>query len=426
MARRLYTVLFYCAVPIIVLRLLLRSLRAPDYRRRIGERFGRFAAPKLRNCIWIHAVSVGETVAAEPVVRELQKRYPQRDIVVTTMTPTGSERVRALFGDTVFHVYAPYDIPWAIRRFLRRVRPSLLLILETELWPNTLDQCRRRGIPAILINARLSARSAIGYQNLSMLSRPMLQDLSAVVAQTQADANRFQTLGLAPERLRVSGSIKFDITLDAALQAQAQRERGAWGAGRPVWIGASTHAGEDEILLEVHRQLLAQYPALLLVLVPRHPERFNAVAELVERRGFSLARRSQTGVPAAGTQVLVCDTMGELLLLYGIADIAFVGGSLVERGGHNMLEAAAWARPIVTGSSDFNFLAISDKLQQAGALVKVASPTGLAEQLRRWLDDEDARQRAGQAAVNVVSGNRGALQKLFAALTPWLQQQERA
>lgn len=412
--RWLYTLLLYSLLPLILLRLWWRGRLAPAYRRRIGERFGFFTAPPLRAPIWVHAVSVGETIAAAPLIRALQQRHPERDIVVTTMTPTGSERVRALFGDSVFHVYAPYDLPDALARFLTRLQPTLALIVETELWPNTVEACAARGIPSLLVNARLSERSARGYARIGALTESMLQSLTGVVAQNVADGERFVALGLPRERLTVSGSIKFDIELSAELRERAAAERERLGlAQRPVWIAASTHEGEDDALLDAHIALRQRHPDLLLLLVPRHPERFDAVAALIAQRGLSVVRRSSGAVVDADGAVLLGDTMGELLLLLGCADIAFVGGSLIARGGHNMLEPAAWGLPIITGDSDFNFREISLLLQQAGALVKVADTNALTETLATLLDDAAERQQRGAAARQVVEQNRGALEKLL-------------
>jgi 3-deoxy-D-manno-octulosonic-acid transferase len=417
-SRWCYTALFYLALPIVVLRLLWRARLAPLYRERIAERFGFFSAPPQTGGIWVHAVSVGETIAAAPLIRTLQARFPQLPITVTTMTPTGSERVRALFGDSVFHVYAPYDLPDAIARFLRRLQPRLLIIMETELWPNTVHACASQSIPIVVANARLSARSARGYRRLGDLTASMLGELTCVAAQNAEDGARFIALGLSPAQLVVTGSIKFDIALDAELVARAQQTKTQWRQGdRIIWIGASTHAGEDEILLRAHRQLRTQYADALLILVPRHPERFNAVAASIEMVGFAYCRRSDATPVTRATTVLLGDSMGELLYLYGCADIAVVGGSFVARGGHNTLEPAAWGMPIIAGASAFNFREITELLTQAGALTIAENGDALAEQLILLAGNMQLRAERGAAARLVVEQNRGALEKLNAEIT---------
>jgi 3-deoxy-D-manno-octulosonic-acid transferase len=415
--RALYTTLFYLLLPLILLRLWWRGRRAPAYRRRWRERFGLFAAPAPQPAIWVHAVSVGETIAAAPLVSALQAQYPTHRLVVTTTTPTGSERVRALFGDSVFHVYGPYDTPGCVARFLDRVQPALTVVMETELWPNLIHGCRSRNIPVVVANARLSERSARGYARLGGLTRAMLAEVSLVLAQNAADGDRFVTLGLPRDRLAVTGSIKFDLTLDETLRQRAATLRSVVGERSLCWIGASTHEGEDEPLLIAHEALCQRYADALLLLVPRHPERFDAVARLIEARGFRYQRRSQAGERiATGTQVLLGDTMGELLLLYGCADVAFVGGSLIERGGHNTLEPAAWGIPVLTGPSDFNFSEISRLLSEAGAQVKVADADALAAELLALAAQPELRNRRGEAAQAVMAANRGALARHVAAL----------
>jgi 3-deoxy-D-manno-octulosonic-acid transferase len=416
-----YTALFYLALPLVLLRLFWRARLAPAYRARIAERFGFFSAPARIGGIWVHAVSVGETIAAAPLIRTLQARFPQLPIAVTTMTPTGSERVTALFGDSVFHVYAPYDLPDALARFLRRVQPRLVIIMETELWPNTVHECARRGIPLVLANARLSARSARGYGRLHALTAPMMRELTRVVAQNAEDGERFIELGLPRQQLLVSGSIKFDIVLDQQIVARAQQTKSEWQAGgRIIWIAASTHAGEDEIFLQAHKQLREISSDALLILVPRHPERFNAVAALIERAGFTYTRRSTATAIGHGTAVLLGDSMGELLYLYGCADIAAVGGSFIERGGHNTLEPAAWGLPIISGPSVFNFREIAASLSAVGALTIANTADELASQLVLLAGDPVLRDNRGVAARQLVEKNRGALQRLTDEITPFL------
>lgn len=417
MNRTLYTLLLHLALPLIALRLYLRGRKAPAYRQRIAERFA-FKLPPLKpGGIWVHAVSVGESIAAAPLIRALREHHPELPITVTCMTPTGSERIRALFGDQVQHCYLPYDLPWAAARFLDRVRPKLAVIMETELWPNHIHQCARRGIPTVLANARLSAKSARSYARFAGLTRPMLAEMSWIAAQTEAEAERFRQLGARPECVSVTGSIKFDLTIDPELQSRAQALRASWGADqRPVWIAASTHAGEDEIILAAHRRLLAEKSDSLLILVPRHPERFEAVHVLCQREGFATVRRSSGQPVGEGDQLLLGDTMGELLFLYALADVAFVGGSLVPNGGHNLLEPAALGLPVLSGPHLFNFLEIAAQLREAGALAEVADGEALAEQLRQLLESDAKRQSMGEAGYSVIKANQGALEQLLGGL----------
>lgn len=412
--RFIYTVLFYLLLPLVLLRLLWRARRAPAYAHRWRERFG-WIAPRAtrRPAIWVHAVSVGETLAAVPLLRQLLQHYPSHDLVVTTTTPTGSERVRAVFGEQVLHVYGPYDLPSCVGRFLTRVRPRLAIIMETELWPNTLLACRARGIPVLVANARLSERSARGYARVAGMTRAMLGAVSCIAAQTEADAARFVALGAAPERLAVTGNIKFDLSIDAAQRERARIWHERWRAGgqRPVLLAASTHPGEDELLLEALALLLVQIPDLLLVLVPRHPERFAPVRQLAERR-FNVQLHSAAEPVAATTAVLVGDTMGEMAALLGASDLVFMGGTWVERGGHNLIEPAAWGRPQLCGPSLFNFAEVSRLLLEAGGLRVVQNPADLAQAAVELLRNPEAAERMGAAGRRIADANRGALQRL--------------
>ncbi|MGH8437314.1 MAG: lipid IV(A) 3-deoxy-D-manno-octulosonic acid transferase, partial [Pseudomonas sp.] len=396
------------------------------YAKRIGDRFA-FNLPRLKaGGIWVHAVSVGESIAAAPLIRELLVRYPDLPITVTCMTPTGSERIRAMFassefGDRVQHCYLPYDLPWAAARFLDRARPKLAVIMETELWPNHIHQCALRRIPVVLANARLSERSARGYARFAGLTAPMLAQMSWLAVQTEAEAERFRALGARPECVTVTGSIKFDLSIDPELLRRAAALRAEWqAAARPVWIAASTHAGEDEIALAAHRQLLQSYPDALLILVPRHPERFDAVFELCKREGFNTLRRSSAATVVPESAVLLGDTMGELLFLYALADIAFVGGSLVANGGHNLLEPAALGKPVLSGPHLFNFLEIAGQLRAAGALREVKDATELyAAVATLWREPAAAKQMAA-AGLGVLRANQGALERLLAGLAKLL------
>lgn len=418
MNRTLYTLLFHLGLPLVALRLFLRARKAPAYGQRIAERFACKLPPMRQGGIWVHAVSVGESIAAAPMVRALLKAYPDLPITLTCMTPTGSQRIRAMFeGEPrIQHCYLPYDLPWAAGRFLDHVRPRLGIIMETELWPNHIHQCARRGIPVALANARLSERSARGYGRFAGLTRPMLAEMNLIAVQTEVEAERFRSLGARPACVQVTGSIKFDLKIDEQLLPRARQLREQWGAEqRPVWIAASTHEGEDALVLQAHRQLLQAHGDALLILVPRHPERFEAVHALC-REQFATVRRS-SGAPVDGqTRVLLGDTMGELLFLYALADIAFVGGSLVPTGGHNPLEPAALSLPVITGPHVFNFLEISAMLREAGALQEVDDAEGLATTVRRLVELPQDARRMGEAGNQVMRANQGALQRLLDGL----------
>lgn len=419
MNRTLYTALFYLGLPLVAIRLWLRARKAPAYAKRIGERFT-YGMPTLQSGgIWVHAVSVGESIAAAPMIRALLERYPALPITVTCMTPTGSERIQALFANEprIQHCYLPYDLPCAAARFLDRVQPRLAVIMETELWPNHIHQCAKRGIPVALANGRLSERSAKGYGRLRKLTAPMLAEMSLFAVQTEAEAQRFRDLGARAETVEVTGSIKFDLTIDPQLLQRAAELRSQWQAQeRPVWIAASTHEGEDEVVLDAHRRLLANHPDALLILVPRHPERFNSVFELCQREGFATVRRSTGAHVVAQTSVLLGDTMGELLFLYALADSAFVGGSLVPNGGHNLLEPAALAKPVLSGPHLFNFLDIAAQLREAGALAEVDDAEGLAIEVQRLFELPRDAQRMAEAGLAVMRRNQGALQRLLDGL----------
>ena len=407
----LYSFLWYLLLPLLFLRLWLRGRQAPAYRQRWKERMAWGYRPAtLKNSIWVHAVSVGETLAAVPMIERLLADYPDTPLLVTTTTPTGSERVKALFGDRVTHVYCPWELPTALNRFLRAFDPKTVIVLETELWPNLCAAVKRHGAKLMLMNGRLSEKSYRGYRKFPRLVRPMMARFDALAVQTPVEAKRYVALGAWPERVHAIGSVKFDMSLDDAVRQAAGDLRAAIGE-RPVWIAASTHPGEDEPVLAAHKALLETAPQTLLMLVPRHPERFDSVAQLVRQQGLGLARRSKQDTIAADTQVYLADTMGELLMLFGVADVAFVGGSLVPVGGHNLLEPAGWGKPVLTGPHLHNFTAISNLLDDAGALTLVDNADALAIALQALFRYPDQRQRQGQAAAAVVEANRGALEK---------------
>lgn len=418
--RFIYTTVFYCSIPFILLRLFWRSFKAPAYRQRWLERFG--FGKQLTDCqiIWIHAVSVGEVQAAIPLIQALQNQYSHHSILVTTMTPTGSQRVKAVFGEQIFHTYLPYDLPDAIARFLRRIRPKLLILMETELWPNLLYACQQRKIPILLANARLSERSALGYQRIRRLIDPALCCINHIAAQTQADADRFVALGYPKNKITVIGSIKFDMSLPIDIVEQGHSLRQNWGKERIVWIAASMHEGEEEIILSCLHSLKQQIPTILLVLVPRHPERFNRVAQLCQQFDFKTVRRSTGQHYDATIDVYLGDTMGELLLLYAASDVAYVGGSLVPIGGHNLLEPAVLGLPVIIGPYTFDFTLISEKLLAMNAARRVHHQDELKEAVLFYCTQSVERTEAGLRGQAYVKQNQGALQRLLHIIEKWL------
>lgn len=456
MSRLLYRCLLLLARPFVHLRLRLRARREPAYGDRIGERFGAVPDSVPRGVLWFHAVSAGETIGAAPLIQALAAAYPQHPLLVTTMTPTGSAQVRARLSSSIAHCYAPYDFADAVERFYERVQPRVLVLMETELWPNLIAAARSRGIPVVLINARLSARSARGYGRFPGLVRPMLDALTLICCQFPAHRARFVALGVPPERIEVTGNLKFDQALpptqDATVSDWRQRLQ---LAGRWVWIGASTHEGEDAVLLAAYRQLLSSANDAcattigatidatidattvttaartnerrpLLLLVPRHPVRAEAVRQLAVAEGFTVGLQSALlNDQAAGStlaadepalDVIIGDTMGDLLTLYGLAQAAFIGGSLVERGGHNPIEPALCCVPLLMGPSRFNFEEVAAAFAEADALAPVTDAQSLAAALQRLWQAPDLAQAAGRRAQAVVAANGGVQQRQQAAL----------
>ncbi len=420
--RYLYTLAMYLVTPLLVLRLLIRGRRSRPYSFRWPERFGRFEAPEMHGSLWVHAVSVGEVNAAEPLVKALQRDYPNAPLVITTITSTGMARVHQLFGDSVFHLYLPYDLPFAVRRFMQRIRPRLALIVETEIWPNLYFACKRRGIPLMIVNARLSERSLRGYLPLRPLVRQSLRCVHYIAAQSRTDAARYRLLGADPQQLLVTGNMKFDMPIphDAVAAGRAMRER--WGRGRAVWMAASTHEGEESAVLEAHLQVLRQRPDALLLLAPRHPERFRLVEQAVRSLGFSVATRSADVQPGPAHQVFVIDAMGQLMPFFAAAEVAFVGGSLVPIGGHNVLEPAALSIPVLVGPHTFNFEEITRSLIDQGGAERVAHAAELGRDVLQLFADLPKRQRMGLAAQQVFDRERGAVVRIMQLIDRLLQE----
>jgi 3-deoxy-D-manno-octulosonic-acid transferase len=408
-----YSILGYLLLPLLLLKLLWRSLRLPAYRQRWHERLGYYGriSPPGSPCVVFHAVSVGEVHAVRPLINAFRASRPDASIVLTTTTPTGSDRVRALFGDSVTHVYLPWDLPGPVSRFLRFCKPSLLILMETELWPNLLAGCRQQGCRAILVNARLSEKSMRGYQRFRSLTSAMLHDINAIAAQSPDDARRLAALGFPESAIEVTGSLKFDVSLDEDQISRGRQYRHALGT-RPVWIAASTREGEEQKVLKAHALALEKMPDLLLVLVPRHPERFALAAQLAEEQGMQAHRFSAGGTTQSDNSVLVGDTMGDLAFYYSLADVAFVGGSLVNTGCQNVIEPAALGLPVLTGPSRFNFQTISDAMLAAGALIEVENEQSLAENVCRLVADGDLRRDSASAALAVAAANQGATSRV--------------
>lgn len=422
--RFLYTLAVYLAAPLVSAMLLLRGLRDSAYWRRFPERFG-FGEQLPAPNIWVHAVSVGEVQAAMVLVATLRERHPTVPIVVTTFTPTGAMRARSLLKETATVRYVPFDLPGSVRRFFRRVQPRIAVIFETEVWPNLYHECSRRRIPLVLASARLSARSVTRYRKLGGLFRDALARGPIIAAQGKGDAERFREAGADPDRTHVTGNIKFDFSVPPETLERGARLRQQFGVSRSVWVAGSTHTGEDEQVLEAHRLVREAHPDALLVLAPRHPARFNEVADRLQRAGVSFMRRSQQGgsvvaTARSGPRVLLLDTLGELLDFYACGDVAFVGGSLVPIGGHNLLEPAALARPILTGPYNSNSEDVARLLVGRGAAEIVNNERELGKRVAALLAAPDERARLGELARASVDSNRGALGKLLELIEPLL------
>ena len=421
MARFIYTLALLALLPWAVLHLLWRARRQPEYLRHWGERFGLFATISPAPTIWLHAVSVGETRAAQPLVAALRERYPQHRILFTHMTPTGRATSEALFGDRVERIYLPYDTPWATRRFLRHYRPQFGLIMETELWPNLIAACRNAGVPLYLVNARLSERSAKRYASFPALTREALQSLAAVGAQSADDAARLTALGA--RGVTVTGNIKFDIAAPSE-QLELARELRARCGSRPIWLAASTREGEEALILDAWQKVLqGTGPTVgaggtaLLVIVPRHPQRFDEVTRLATERGFAVQRRSANAAVAASTQVLIGDSMGEMFAFYAAVDIAFIGGSLLDFGSQNLIEAAACGTPVLIGPSTRNFADAAREAVACGAARTIVDANDLVRQVLGLLADDASRRAMGAEGRAFAERHRGATARTLEMLS---------
>jgi 3-deoxy-D-manno-octulosonic-acid transferase len=418
--RFLYLLAVYLTAPIISTVLLWRGVRERSYWHNFSQRFG-FGPRSTPHGVWLHAVSVGEVQACAPLVVALARRHPQLPLTVTTFTPTGAARARALIGHLATVRYVPFDLPGAVRRFLGRVEPRLAIIFETELWPNLYRECRRRRVPLVLASARLSERSLGRYRRLGALFTDAVSTARIVAAQAEGDAARFRALGAAPDSTHVTGNLKFDFELPEGLAERGRRLRAQYAPGRPMWVAGSTHEGEEAAVLEAQRQVRASHADALVAIAPRHPARFAQVAQQLAQAGVAFERRSDGGdAHDSGAEVLLLDSLGELLEFYAAGDVAFVGGSLVSIGGHNLLEPAALGVPALTGPHNFNGPEVAQLLISRGAARMVHNPRELGAAVSSLLADPGERERMGALGRGSVEASRGALGRLLELIEPLL------
>ncbi len=419
--RLLYSTIHFLVIPFVLLRLIWRGFRLPDSRLRWAERFAFYSRKHSQNVIWFHAVSVGEAESVFPLVKLVRQNHPESKILMTCTSPTGSARIKAVMGDSVEHVYLPYDLPFAVKRFIKHFKPVIGVVMETEIWPNLFVLCGKDSIPLFIINARLSDVSARGYQKFPALVVPALNQVHKIATQTKKDVSSFIAIGADKDKVELAGNIKFDLDLSDEILLQGAELRNTMFAERLVWIAASTHKGEETIILQVYQELKQELPNLLLVLVPRHPERFNEVKRMCEKQKLNVIMRTETKPCTIDTAVYIGNTMGELKKLYSAADGAFVGGSLVATGGHNVLEAAAAGVAVVFGPYMFNFMEIAKKLLAVGGAVQCQDQDQLAKEVRTLLLDEQQRKSLVSNGSKFLKKNQGALQKVFAIINPYIK-----
>ncbi|MDE2342484.1 MAG: lipid IV(A) 3-deoxy-D-manno-octulosonic acid transferase [Betaproteobacteria bacterium] len=410
--RRRYALIAWLLLPLAFARLLWRSRRLPAYRQHWAERLGHYPVRPGRPLIWLHAVSVGETRAAVPLIREIRRRYPGHHLLLTHMTPTGRETATDLIGPEVYRCYLPYDLPFAVERFLDHFRPEIGLLLETEIWPHLVAACRHRAIPLLLVNARLSEKSAARYARHQPLVRETLEQLTLVAAQTPADAARFTALGA--QAVSVAGNLKFDMAVSQAAAMPADTLRRLVGTGRQTWLAASTRPGEEQLLLDLWPELNA--PGRLLILVPRHPQRFDEVAALLRRLSIPHVRRSENRAVPADIPVLLGDSMGEMQAYFQVADVAVMGGSLLPFGGQNLIEATAVGCPVILGPHTYNFQEAAEAAVTAGAAIRVTDAERLPQVLLPLLADEPRRRSMGEAGRKFTLQHQGAVHNMLALI----------
>ena len=414
--RVFYSCLFYLLIPFIMLRLVLRSIKAPAYRYRLRERLALYNKKFSQDVIWFHAVSVGESEALFPLVRQIQKRHPNAKLLITTTTPTGSARVKAVMPECVEHVYLPYDIPCAVNRFMRCFRPKIAVIMETEIWPNLFTCCGKNNIPLYVINARLSERSASGYQKFPGLIYSALANVKLIAAQTQEDANRFIAIGAKIETVRTLGNIKFDLEVSSEIVGKGLQLKAKLFSGRFVWLIASTHKNEEAIFLEIYKEIKHKLPELLLVIAPRHPERFGEVNKLCNQYSLASVKRTIGDVCDQSIDVYLADTLGELKMLYAASDVAFVGGSMVPAGGHNILEAAAVGTPVLFGPYMANFKEIAEGILRQDAAIQCQNKKAIIAAIFALYTDSTYRQQLAEKGKAFIRQNQGAITRVFDVL----------
>lgn len=421
MVHTLYSAVLYLLSPVVLSKLLVRISSDRKYLDRLPQRFG-FGLPALletpaelgKSCIWIHAVSVGEVNAAIPLVRKIQEQFPGLPIMLTTMTPTGAMQAENTFGEGVVHCYLAYDYPGSVRRFIRKIKPAIAIFMETEIWPNYLKACAEQHIPIIFVNARLSEKSYLGYRYFRQLISASLRMADAIAVQAQMDAGRLVKLGARDDAIHITGNIKFDIAVSDDIEQTASEVRNQLGACRPVWIAGSTHPQEEAQMLEAHAIIKQDYPKALLILVPRHPERSGEIMKLCARSDCNALLHSSLGDQLSeDADIVIGDTMGRLPILICASDVAFIGGSLVPVGGHNVLEACAVGVPVIFGPHMFNFQSISGQVLARGAGLQVMNPGELAESVCKLLGDSSLRESYGAEGQRFVRDNRGAVERVY-------------
>jgi 3-deoxy-D-manno-octulosonic-acid transferase len=419
--RSFYTFIVYFLAPFVLLRLFWLGFKNPVYRLRWQERFGFFSwAKNNKPVLWIHAVSVGEVNAATPIIHRLLEQYPQYKILMTTVTLTGAITVEQHFGKNIVHLYLPYDLPFSVKRFLENIQPSILITMETEIWPNLYHACQCLNIPILIINARLSEQSSKGYRLVSGLMKQTLMKVNAIAAQTKKDAERFLSFGADKDKVFVTGNLKFDITVPHSITEQAQSLKRYFSVNRPIWIAASTQEGEEEMVLKAHREVLKKYPDAILILAPRHPDRINKVAVLCDSAGVEYIKRTDQQTFSSDINVYLLDTLGELQLHYAASQLAFVGGSLVKTGGQNMMEPASLGLPVISGLHTYNFTEITELLSEQDALVFVSNERELAHEVCELFNDANRRHNIGEKGRQVVESNKGNIDRIMEIIKNYL------